>query len=129
MQGMSCASLSRISVMPMTSREGSGGIRKGRPPSTPWAKMMRHRAVWAIILNNFTFHYAFYVVMIWLPTYFDKASSQLLDSVKCRDTSIRIPGQLSHKKQLSRRISTNPLIILTQKREKEGGSGSLCSLR
>lgn len=33
---------------------------------------MRHPAVWAIILNNFTFHYAFYVVMIWLPTYFDK---------------------------------------------------------
>ena len=35
--------------------------------------MLRHRAVWAIILNNFTFHYAFYVVMNWLPTYFDKA--------------------------------------------------------
>jgi len=23
-------------------------------------------------VNNFTFHYAFYVVMNWLPTYFDK---------------------------------------------------------
>ena len=23
-------------------------------------------------MNNFTFHYAFYVVMNWLPTYFDK---------------------------------------------------------
>ena len=22
-------------------------------------------------MNNFTFHYAFYVVMNWLPTYFD----------------------------------------------------------
>ena len=60
--------------MPLTSREGKGAPRKGRPPSTPWGKMMRHRAVWAIILNNFTFHYAFYVVMIWLPTYFDKVS-------------------------------------------------------
>lgn len=61
--------------MPLTAGEGKGLPRKGRPPSTPWAKMMRHPAVWAIILNNFTFHYAFYVVMIWLPTYFDKVNA------------------------------------------------------
>ena len=47
--------------------------RKGRPPPTPWARLLRHPAVWAIVVNNFTFHYAFYVVMNWLPTYFDKA--------------------------------------------------------
>ena len=35
--------------------------------------MLAHPAVWAIVVNNFTFHYAFYVVMNWLPTYFDKA--------------------------------------------------------
>ncbi len=47
--------------------------RKGRPPPTPWARLLRHPALWAIVVNNFTFHYAFYVVMNWLPTYFDKA--------------------------------------------------------
>lgn len=34
--------------------------------------MLTQPGVWAIIINNFTFHYAFYVVMNWLPTYFDK---------------------------------------------------------
>ena len=60
--------------MPMslgeTNRGGSG--RKWRAPATPWARILGHRAVWAILVNNFTFHYAFYVVMNWLPTYFDK---------------------------------------------------------
>ncbi|KAK9804281.1 hypothetical protein WJX72_004509 [[Myrmecia] bisecta] len=62
----------RASVMPIVSGEGPGAARKGRPPATPWARMLRHPAVWAIVVNNFTFHYAFYVVMNWLPTYFDK---------------------------------------------------------
>ena len=35
-----------------------------------------YSAVWAIVINNFTFHYAFYVVMNWLPTYFDKVGSR-----------------------------------------------------
>ncbi len=88
----------RITVMPLTAREGKGAPRKGRPPSTPWAKMMRHRAVWAIILNNFTFHYAFYVVMIWLPTYFDKVpqiSHSLYLSVGHRfgmSAAVAVPG-------------------------------------
>ena len=34
------------------------------PPSTT--------AVWAIVINNFTFHYAFYILMNWMPTYYDK---------------------------------------------------------
>ena len=47
--------------------------RGGPPPKpTPWRRMASHPAVWAIIVNNYTFHYAFYVVMNWLPTYFDK---------------------------------------------------------
>lgn len=36
-------------------------------------------------MNNFTFHYAFYVVMNWLPTYFDtvlKANLAALGPVK-----------------------------------------------
>eukprot|EP00878_Enallax_costatus_P033744 GHUV01037297.1.p1 GENE.GHUV01037297.1~~GHUV01037297.1.p1 ORF type:complete len:263 (+),score=37.77 GHUV01037297.1:217-1005(+) len=39
------------------------------PP--PWGRMLRSSAVWAIVVNNFAFHYAFYLVMNWLPTYFD----------------------------------------------------------
>jgi hypothetical protein len=34
--------------------------------------MMAHPAVWAIVINNFSFHYAFYVIMNWLPTYFNR---------------------------------------------------------
>ena len=40
--------------------------------------MLMQPAVWAIIINNFTFHYAFYVVMNWLPTYFDKVCALLM---------------------------------------------------
>ncbi|WIA29477.1 hypothetical protein OEZ86_011978 [Tetradesmus obliquus] len=36
-----------------------------------WASLMRSSAVWAIVVNNFAFHYAFYLVMNWLPTYFN----------------------------------------------------------
>jgi ACS family sodium-dependent inorganic phosphate cotransporter len=34
--------------------------------------MLASPAVWAIVVNNFAFHYAFYVVMNWLPTYFNR---------------------------------------------------------
>jgi len=61
----------RMTVMPLAANEPRE--RKGRPPPTPWARLLRHPALWAIVVNNFTFHYAFYVVMNWLPTYFDKA--------------------------------------------------------
>jgi ACS family sodium-dependent inorganic phosphate cotransporter len=46
--------------------------KKGRPAPTPWQQMMRSAPVWAIVVNNFAFHYAFYVVMNWLPTFFNK---------------------------------------------------------
>jgi len=49
---------------------GGGGKLVGVSP-TPWRLMASHPALWAIFINNFTFHYAFYVVMNWLPTYFD----------------------------------------------------------
>lgn len=61
--------------MPTTHGAHSGAHSaggKGKPTATPWRRMMLHPAVWAIVINNFTFHYAFYVVMNWLPTYFDK---------------------------------------------------------
>lgn len=63
----------RESVIPVTKvdLEDLNPSRKGRPGPTPWQRMLRSPAVWAIIVNNFAFHYAFYVVMNWLPTYFD----------------------------------------------------------
>ncbi|XP_024391805.1 probable anion transporter 5 [Physcomitrium patens] len=42
----------------------SGGI--------PWKRILLSMPVWAIVVNNFTFHYALYVLMNWLPTYFEK---------------------------------------------------------
>lgn len=61
--------------MPMSMGEprGPGGRNlKGRAPAAPMWRMLSSPAVWAIVVNNFTFHYAFYVVMNWLPTYFDR---------------------------------------------------------
>ncbi|KAK5837077.1 probable anion transporter 5 [Gossypium arboreum] len=37
----------------------------------PWKRILASRPVWAIVVNNFTFHYALYVLMNWLPTYFE----------------------------------------------------------
>lgn len=67
----------RESVMPLTSAEAvtpqqKASHAKGRPAPTPWRAMLSSPAVWAIVVNNFAFHYAFYVVMNWLPTYFNR---------------------------------------------------------
>ncbi|XP_054791946.1 probable anion transporter 5 [Prosopis cineraria] len=37
----------------------------------PWIKILTSLPVWAIVVNNFTFHYGLYVLMNWLPTYFE----------------------------------------------------------
>ncbi|KAL3523190.1 hypothetical protein ACH5RR_016024 [Cinchona calisaya] len=42
-----------------------------RTPKIPWKKIILNLPVWAIVVNNFTFHYALYVLMNWLPTYFE----------------------------------------------------------
>ncbi len=69
----------RLATIPLASGESK---QKGRTPATPWLRMLTQPAVWAIIINNFTFHYAFYVVMNWLPTYFDKVCMlQIMSSV------------------------------------------------
>ncbi|CAK0786033.1 hypothetical protein CVIRNUC_009246 [Coccomyxa viridis] len=76
-------------MMPMSLGEsGRGGsVRKGRTPATPWRRLLGHPAVWAILVNNFTFHYAFYVVMNWLPTYFDKVLHANLASLSGTKTA------------------------------------------
>ncbi|XP_021724489.1 probable anion transporter 5 [Chenopodium quinoa] len=38
----------------------------------PWKRIFVSLPVWAIVVNNFTFHYALYVLMNWLPTYFEQ---------------------------------------------------------
>jgi ACS family sodium-dependent inorganic phosphate cotransporter len=50
------------------SAASSAGGRRRLPP-TPWGKMLRCRAIWAIVACNFAFHYALYVVMNWMPAY------------------------------------------------------------
>ncbi len=35
-----------------------------------WAKFSKSKPLLAIVINSFTFHYAFYVLMNWMPTYF-----------------------------------------------------------
>ncbi|XP_057799996.1 probable anion transporter 5 [Salvia miltiorrhiza] len=51
------------SSLPSTNLVGSNRI--------PWRKIMVSLPIWAIVVNNFTFHYALYVLMNWLPTYFE----------------------------------------------------------
>ncbi|KAL2513029.1 putative anion transporter 5 [Abeliophyllum distichum] len=57
--------------------EGSGRMKVEngglsiRTPKIPWKKIILSVPVWAIVVNNFTFHYALYVLMNWLPTYFE----------------------------------------------------------
>ena len=47
-------------------RCGAVGGRSG----IPWIDLLQSSAVWAIVSNNFAFHYGTYVLMNWLPTYF-----------------------------------------------------------
>ncbi|KAK4775313.1 hypothetical protein SAY86_010248 [Trapa natans] len=49
----------------------NGGI-SARAGTIPWKKIIISLPVWAIVVNNFTFHYALYVLMNWLPTYFEQ---------------------------------------------------------
>ncbi|KAI4354101.1 hypothetical protein L6164_003000 [Bauhinia variegata] len=47
------------------------GKLPGKAVKIPWKKIVTSFPVWAIVVNNFTFHYALYVLMNWLPTYFE----------------------------------------------------------
>lgn len=51
-----------------------GGVGSGAASSAsiPWGVMASSPAVWAILTSNFAFHYATYVLMNWLPTYYQK---------------------------------------------------------
>ena len=56
-----------------------GGVSGGRAsdvetsPSDrviPWGRLLRSRAVWAIVVNHFCGNWALYVMLAWLPSYF-----------------------------------------------------------
>ena len=68
------------SVLPLSHHSKISSTAAARP-STPWRKIATSVAVWAIIVNNFTFHYAVYVVMNWLPTYFNELIKAELSAI------------------------------------------------
>jgi MFS family permease len=49
---------------------GAMGARK--PRGTPWGGLLTSPAVLVIMLNNFTFHYAFFILMSWMPTFYEQ---------------------------------------------------------
>ncbi|KAL0911036.1 hypothetical protein M5K25_019139 [Dendrobium thyrsiflorum] len=55
--------------LPLTKSKEKGSLP--HLSKIPWRKMIFSLPVWAIVVNNFTFHYALYVLMNWLPTYFE----------------------------------------------------------
>ena len=60
---------------PLPTSGGGGSTqtrRKSTPTPPPWRRMLASPAVWAITVCNFAFHYAFYVVMNWMPSYFER---------------------------------------------------------
>ncbi|PSR86547.1 Anion transporter 5 like [Actinidia chinensis var. chinensis] len=52
--------------------ENGGHSHTVRSAQIPWKRIILSLPVWAIVVNNFTFHYALYVLMNWLPTYFEQ---------------------------------------------------------
>ena len=52
---------------------GSGAITtSANPEGVPWGRLLRTRAVWALIFNHFCSNWALYVLLTWLPTYFSE---------------------------------------------------------
>lgn len=57
------------------------GAHSVRTPKIPWKRIIFSLPVWAIVANNFTFHYALYVLMNWLPTYFELGLNRSLQEM------------------------------------------------
>ncbi|KAG0500263.1 hypothetical protein HPP92_000335 [Vanilla planifolia] len=72
------------SPLPITNSKDKGG-NYNLSGKVPWKKMMCSLPIWAIVVNNFSFHYALYMLMNWLPTYYElglKLSLQEMGSSK-----------------------------------------------
>ncbi|KAH6790788.1 phosphate transporter 4 [Perilla frutescens var. frutescens] len=57
------------------------GVHSMRTLKIPWKRIIFSLPVWAIVANNFTFHYALYVLMNWLPTYFELGLNRSLQEM------------------------------------------------
>ncbi|CAA0822776.1 Probable anion transporter 5 [Striga hermonthica] len=57
------------SLLPM--KDDSLKTKAENGPKIPWKRIFLSLPIWAIVVNNFTFHYGLYVLMNWLPTYFE----------------------------------------------------------
>ncbi|KAI3818462.1 hypothetical protein L1987_12269 [Smallanthus sonchifolius] len=71
------------SLLPV--KDGQSQRTKTDKSQIPWLRIFLSLPIWAIVANNFTFHYALYVLMNWLPTYFElglKSSLQEMGSSK-----------------------------------------------
>ena len=60
--------------------------------------------LWALVINNFTFHYAFFILMSWLPTLYDArgADPTRLGSLKM------VPYLIMGASHTTRRIDAMP---------------------
>lgn len=56
---------------PAAGGSGGGARAAAVTASIPWWAMLKSPAVWAIVSSNFAFHYAVYVLMNWLPTFYE----------------------------------------------------------
>lgn len=43
-----------------------------RQSKTPWMELFSSPPVLVIMLNNFTFHYTFFILMSWMPTFYEQ---------------------------------------------------------
>lgn len=77
----STAPASKPSAAVVDSDNGGRGSNAKAVAPTPWKRIMTHPAVWSIIINNFTFHYIFYTIMNWMPTYFETFLGRDLKSI------------------------------------------------
>lgn len=68
--------------LPVAHHKSSHKLRpESNGRTTPWFRILTSIPIWAIIVNNFTFHYAVYVVMSWLPTYYNELLKVDLSSI------------------------------------------------
>ena len=77
----SAGTMDRIPTSQVGGKTSHVAERRYRRSKTPWKELLTSAAVWSIVINNYTFHYAFYIVMNWLPTYFDKVLNTSIESV------------------------------------------------
>mmetsp|Transcript_7869 Transcript_7869/g.20142 ORF Transcript_7869/g.20142 Transcript_7869/m.20142 type:complete len:440 (+) Transcript_7869:222-1541(+) len=92
----------------------SGHMPGPNKDSIPWLKILSHKAVWAILWNNFAFHYSLYVIMNWLPTYFENVVRSKLTNLGwakvmpyiCMFLAANVAGVLGERMVLKMNVDT-----------------------